>query len=68
MNTTEEQMPSVPGASLNDVERYVILKTLASVNGSTRKTAKILGVSVRTIQNRMRGWGLGRKPSGALEP
>ena len=48
-----DEMPIVPGASMAEVERYVILKTLESVGGSTSKAAKILGISPRTIQYRM---------------
>lgn len=48
-----DEMPIVPGSSMAEVERYVILKTLESVGGSTSKAAKILGVSPRTIQYRM---------------
>ncbi len=48
-----DEMPIVPGSSMAEVERYVILKTLESVAGSTSKAAKILGVSPRTIQYRM---------------
>jgi two-component system response regulator HydG len=47
----------VPGASLAEVERYVISKTLAAVNGSTSRAAEILQVSVRTIQYRLHAYG-----------
>lgn len=48
-----DEQPIVPGSSMAEVERYVILRTLESVGGSTSKAAKILGVSPRTIQYRM---------------
>jgi DNA-binding NtrC family response regulator len=48
-----DALPIVPGSSMAEVERFVILKTLESVGGSTSKAAKILGVSPRTIQYRM---------------
>jgi DNA-binding NtrC family response regulator len=48
------EAPAVPGATLADVERYTILKTLEHTCGSTSRTAEILGVSVRTVQNRLR--------------
>ncbi len=48
-----DELPIVPGSSMAEVERYVILQTLESVGGSTSKAAKILGVSPRTIQYRM---------------
>jgi len=47
----------VPGASLAEIERYAITKTLAAVNGSTSRAAEILQVSVRTIQYRLHEYG-----------
>ena len=48
----------VPGVTLDELERFAILKTLDAVGGSPTKAAAILGVSRRTIQYRMREWGL----------
>ena len=52
----------VPGVTLDEVERYTILKTLDAVGGSPTKAARILGVSKRTIQYRMQEWGGTKKP------
>jgi DNA-binding NtrC family response regulator len=49
----------IPGVTLAELERYAIMKTLDAVGGSPSKAAAILGVSRRTIQYRMRQWGLG---------
>ncbi len=46
--------PAIPGASLADIERFAILKTLEMTGGSTTKAAKILGISVRKIQYRLK--------------
>ena len=48
----------VPGASMAQVEKYVILKTLEAVDGSTAKAAEVLDVSVRTIQYRLHEYGV----------
>ena len=48
----------VPGVTLAEVERYAILKTLEAVNGSPSRAAAILGISRRTVQYRLREWGL----------
>lgn len=45
--------PSVPGASIDAVERYVILKTLEHCDGSTSKAAAMLGISSRKVQYRL---------------
>ena len=48
----------IPGVTLAEVERYTIMKTLEAVGGSPTKAAQILGVSKRTIQYRLREWGV----------
>jgi two-component system response regulator HydG len=50
----------IPGVTLAELERFAIQKTLEAVGGSPTKAAAILGISRRTIQYRMREWGLGR--------
>jgi two-component system response regulator HydG len=50
----------IPGATMAEIERYAILKTLEAVDGSTTKAADILDISVRTIQYRLNEYGLGR--------
>jgi len=52
-----ERLPPVPGANMLELERYAILKTLEAVGGSTRRTAELLGMSVRKIQYRLRQYG-----------
>jgi DNA-binding NtrC family response regulator len=48
----------VPGVTLAEVERYVIMKTLDSVDGSRHRAADILGISRRTLQYRLQEWGI----------
>ena len=48
-----DEMPLVPGATLRELERFAILKTLEHVGGSTSKAARILGISPRKIQYRL---------------
>jgi len=49
-------MPPIPGSSLEDIERYAILKTLEATGGSTSKAADILKVSVRKIQYKLHAY------------
>jgi DNA-binding NtrC family response regulator len=49
----DDTAPTIPGASLRELERYAILRTLEHVGGSTSKAAKILGISPRKIQYRL---------------
>ena len=46
-------MPVIPGSSIDEIERWAILQTLAFTGGSTARTAKILGVSPRKVQYRI---------------
>jgi len=52
-----QRLPAIPGANMLELERYAILKTMEAVGGSTRKTAQLLGLSVRKIQYRLRQYG-----------
>ncbi len=47
---------NIPGSKLEDIEKMAILRTLAAVDGSTGRAAKMLGISVRKIQYRLRDW------------
>jgi two-component system NtrC family response regulator/two-component system response regulator HydG len=44
----------IPGATLYDIEREAILRTLEMVDGSTSRAADILGISVRKVQYRLK--------------
>lgn len=48
----------IPGATLAEIERYAITATLKAVGGSTTRAAEVLGISRRTVQYRVREWGL----------
>jgi DNA-binding NtrC family response regulator len=43
----------IPGATMAEVERYAITKTLESTGGSTSRAAEVLGISVRKIQYKL---------------
>ncbi|HTQ06606.1 MAG TPA: sigma 54-interacting transcriptional regulator, partial [Polyangiaceae bacterium] len=57
--------PPIPGSTLDDLERYAILRTMESVGGSTSKAADILGVSVRKIQYKLQEYSAAPKLHGA---
>ncbi|MFI4952864.1 MAG: sigma-54 interaction domain-containing protein [Burkholderiales bacterium] len=53
------------GMSLHDVERTLITATLQSVGGSKTEAARLLGISLKTMYNRLHAYGDGcirRKP------
>jgi two-component system response regulator HydG len=43
----------IPGATLDEIERYAITKTLEATGGSTSRAAEILNISVRKIQYKL---------------
>src|SRR5439155_25740598 len=45
--------PQIPGSSIDEIERYAILKTLEMCGGSTSKAAAVLGISSRKIQYKL---------------
>jgi two-component system response regulator FlrC len=54
-----DSIGSAPPANgkLRDMERDMILKTLKEVNGNKSQAAKVLGVSVRTVRNKLNEYG-----------
>jgi DNA-binding NtrC family response regulator len=50
-----------PGAKLKDVGRQLFEMTLASTGGNRSRTAQLLGVSIRTVRNKIREYGLQRR-------
>ena len=59
--------PPIPGSTIQDLERYAILKTLEACGGSTSKAASILGVSPRKIQYKLHEYSGGPGPTTTTE-
>jgi DNA-binding NtrC family response regulator len=55
----------IPGATLYEIEREAILRTLEMVGGSTSRAAEILGISVRKIQYRLKEYAAGGREGDA---
>jgi DNA-binding NtrC family response regulator len=47
-----------PGATLQDVERQLLEKTLEATGGNRTRAAELMGVSLRTVRNKIREYGL----------
>jgi two-component system, NtrC family, response regulator HydG len=52
-----------PGMSLDDMERALIIKTLDETGGNRTRAAEILGINRRTLQNKLKQYGLAVPPS-----
>ena len=55
----------IPGATLDDIERYAITKTLEATGGSTSRAAEILGISIRKIQYKLHEYNSAPKSAEA---
>lgn len=49
-----EVVPMLIGATVQEVERELMLQTLAHCDGNRTHAARVLGVSVRTMRNKIR--------------
>lgn len=49
----DEQLNWIPGQTLNDVERQIILTALSYHQGNRTHTARALGISIRTLRNKL---------------
>lgn len=70
----EQSWPTVPlhvGERLDAVERKLLIATLQAVNGDRKTAAELLGISLKTIYNRLKKYGLepptlpGGRPRGS---
>lgn len=49
-----QNIPPIPGSSLEDIEKYAIQRTLEAVGGNRTRAAEILKVSLRKIQYKLK--------------
>jgi DNA-binding NtrC family response regulator len=64
--TAPPRSVAAPGRTMEEVERELILSTLEQLGGNRTHTARALGLSVRTIRNRLREYrSLPRAPEPA---
>ena len=60
--TVEEEKPSLPGGiSLHELEKQFILKTLEEQSQNRTKTAELLGISIRTLRNKLNEYRASQK-------
>jgi DNA-binding NtrC family response regulator len=51
---TPESSPTQAGQSVGEMERKLIMSTLEQTNGNRTHAAKLLGISLRTLRNKLR--------------
>lgn len=55
---TLSEIPYDPSLKLDDLEREWTIKALTHFNNNKVKTAQALGITVKTMYNRLHTWGL----------
>lgn len=50
----DQIVPLLIGATMNEVERELVLQTLTRCEGNRTHAARVLGLSVRTMRNKIR--------------
>lgn len=50
-----------PGISLREIEKRLLEVTLNATDGNRTRAAEMLGVSIRTIRNKIRDYGLPKR-------
>jgi DNA-binding NtrC family response regulator len=56
--STRTNIDIPPGTSLEDLERAAVEQALAQHQGNRTHAAKTLGISVRTLQRKLKAWGM----------
>jgi DNA-binding NtrC family response regulator len=64
--TTGNEVTIQVGTSLELAERALIMATLRSLDGSKSKAAQVLGISLKTLYNRLHAYGAARATLDAL--
>ena len=58
--TTDTAMPATDGTrTLGDMEKEAIVTTLAATDGNKSETARRLGISRKTLHNKLKAYGVG---------
>ena len=50
-------VPMLVGSTVETIERELVLQTLAHCDGNRTRAARVLGLSVRTMRNKIRQYG-----------
>jgi DNA-binding NtrC family response regulator len=55
------------GTTVEEAERLLILKTLESTNNNKTRAAEILGISLKTLHNKLKEYGAAASPGSSAE-
>jgi DNA-binding NtrC family response regulator len=52
--TPNQIVPLLIGSTIGEIERELVLQTLARCDGNRTRAARVLGMSIRTLRNKIR--------------
>ena len=52
--TPNQIVPLLIGSTVGEIERELVLQTLARCEGNRTRAARVLGMSIRTLRNKIR--------------
>ncbi|MEZ5980516.1 MAG: sigma-54 dependent transcriptional regulator [Planctomycetota bacterium] len=58
---TDRVVEIVPGTPIAEMEKRLVVATLEHTSGDKREAAKLLGISLKTLYNRLNSYGMGRQ-------
>jgi two-component system response regulator FlrC len=58
-----EAAPTAPGTTVREMERQLICRTLENTGGNRTHAARLLGISLRTLRNKLNEFGLQDRPA-----
>jgi len=64
----DQVVPFLIGATVDEIERELVLQTLARCDGNRTHAARVLGVSVRTLRNKIRQYNADRLDAPGSKP
>ncbi len=56
------------GTTMREMERHLICRTLEQTDGNRTRAARILGISLRTLRNKLNEFGLQDRPARFAQP
>ncbi len=67
MEFFNQQIVILTGTKLEEIEKQAILATLKLKENNRTHTAKTLGIGIRTLQRKLRQYGIGAPEARGLE-
>jgi two-component system response regulator FlrC len=58
VGSTDSELTLAAGMSVSEAERKLIFETLRSTNNNKTKAAELLGISIRTLRNKLHEYGV----------